>query len=154
MILDERTEFCDATSLSTAGTGPQLLGDQIDLTVARDIGSGQPVYAYIQVDTAVTSTGSATVQFEIASDASAAIATDGTATEHVTSPAYPVATLTAGFTAIFPLPLEGDAYERYVGLLANVGTAALNGGKINAGLTTEPRRIRAYPDAVDTPAST
>ena len=77
MWIDERNEFADATALSTAGTGRALVGDVIDLEVARDIGNGQVVYLVIQVTTAVTSAGAATVSFELATDAAAAIATYG-----------------------------------------------------------------------------
>lgn len=83
MILDERNEFADATALSTAATGRALVGDVIDLgATSSDIGNGQPLYLVIQVDTDVTSAGAATVSFELASDASASIATDGSATVH------------------------------------------------------------------------
>ena len=40
MILDERTEFCDATALNTGGAGSYLLGDVIDLqAIGIDLGS-------------------------------------------------------------------------------------------------------------------
>lgn len=66
MILDERNEFADATALDTGGTGRVLVGDVIDLgAVSQDIGNGQPLYAVIQVDTAVTSGGSATVSLRL-----------------------------------------------------------------------------------------
>lgn len=148
MILDERLEFADATALPTA-TGRGLVGDVIDLQQARDIGNGQPVYLYIQVTTAVTSAGAATVSFELASDAAAAIATDGSATEHITTEAIGKATLVAGYTRVIPLPLEDPDYEQYVGLISNVGTAALTAGAINAGLTLDPHGWQAYPDATN-----
>lgn len=154
MIMDRLNEFCDAVSLSTAATGRALLGNQTPLSVARDIGAGEPVYFVLTVDSAVTSTGSATVSFELASDASASIATDASATEHVTTPAFPVATLVAGFTYAQALPIEGDAYEAFLGVIQNVGTAALNGGKINAFLSKDARRWKAYADAVSFTAST
>lgn len=148
MIFSEREEFCDATALSTSGTGLALVGDVMDLGVARDIGAGEPMYLVIQVDTAVTSAGAATVQFSLASDAQAAIATDGSATIHVSSQAIGKATLTAGYQIVLPVPPENPAYERYLGILQNVGTAALTAGKINAFLTHDPRVWKAYADAL------
>lgn len=150
MIIDDRNEFCDATALSTSGTGLALVGDVIDLgSVQRDIGAGEPLYLVIQVDTAVTSAGAATVEFQLASDAQAAIATDGSASVHAKSAAIPKATLIAGYEAmVIALPQEGTAYERYLGILQNVGTAALTAGKINAFLTKDPRRIKAYPNGI------
>lgn len=149
MILDERNEFADATALGTSGTGRQLVGDVIDLGVARDIGVGEHLYLVLQVDTAFTSAGSATVSFELASDAQGAIAVDGTASVHFATAAIPVATLVAGYQiAKIAIPMEGTAYERYLGVIANVGTAALTAGKVNAFLTSDVSRIKHYADAV------
>jgi hypothetical protein len=39
-VLDERTEFCDATALNTGAAGTYLIGDVIDSSVVRDIGQG------------------------------------------------------------------------------------------------------------------
>lgn len=147
-ILDERAEFLDATSLSTAATGLALVGDVMDLTTARDIGNGRPVYLVISCDTAVTSAGAATLGFVIASDAQAAIAVDGTATEHARTQLIGKATWVAGFQQVLPLPLELPAYERFLGILQNVGTAALTAGKVNAYLTIDPPSQKSYPDAI------
>jgi hypothetical protein len=149
MILDERNEFADATALGTSGTGRQLVGDVIDLgAVSQDIGNGEPLYLVVQVDTAVTSDGSATVSFELASDAQAAIATNGTATVHVVTPAIAKTALTAGvIVASVALPM--GTYERYLGIIANVGTAAVTAGKINAFLTKDVAKWVATADAVN-----
>jgi hypothetical protein len=148
MILDERNEFADATALSTAATGRALVGDVIDLGAAsRDIGNGAPLYLVIQVDTAVTSDGSATVSFELASDAGASIATDGSATVHFATGAIPKATLVAGYTAV-AVALPMGTYERYLGVIANVGTAALTAGKVNAFLTHDVSKWTAYADGI------
>lgn len=151
MILDERTEFCDAVALNTGGAGTYLLGDQIDTgAVARDLGeSADELYLVLQVDTTCTSGGSATGQFHLASDDSASIATNGTATYHFSTGAIPVATLVAGYViAIVALP-KGRAYERYLGILQTTGTAAFTAGKINAFLTTDASNWRHYPDAAN-----
>lgn len=148
MILDERNEFADATALSTSGTGRALVGDVIDLgAVSQDIGNGEDITVVIQVDTAVTSAGAATVSFEVASDAAAAIATDGSASVHFASAAIPKATLVAGYTAV-AVRLPAGTYERYLGILQNVGTAALTAGKINAFLTKDHAKWSALPDAL------
>lgn len=138
MYLDSRLELADATALSTSATGLALIGSQVDTSVARDLGQIDDLFFVVTIDTAVTSAGAATVSFILASDASAAIAVDGSASEHVISPAYGKATLVAGFVAVVvELPFEaGTPYERYLGLLQNVGTAALTAGKVNAFLTS------------------
>lgn len=148
MILDERNEFADAVALGTSGTGRALVGDVIDLGAnPADLGNGDDLYLVIQVDTAVTSGGSATVSFELASDAQAAIATDASATVHFATAAIPKATLVAGYMAA-AVKLPMGTYERYLGILQNVGTAALTAGKINAFLTTDVAKWKAYADAI------
>jgi hypothetical protein len=158
MILDERTEFADATALNTGAAGTYLVGDVMDLVgsnvpsgaTGHSIGKdGRPAFLVIQIDTAVTSGGAATVQFKLASDAQAAIATDGTATEHWTSAAIAKATLIAGYlVAVIALPLENPVYERYLGILQVTGTAALTAGKINAFLTADPAVWKAYNNGI------
>lgn len=149
MILDERTEFCDATALNTGAAGTYLLGDQIDSGVVRDLGNGQPIYLVITVDTLPTSGGSATAQFTLASDDSASIATNGTASVHFVTKAFAISEMAAGTVlAAVALPAQGVAYERYLGILQTTGTAAFTGGKINAFLSTDVARWRAYADAI------
>jgi hypothetical protein len=151
MIMDERLEFADATALSTVGTGLAAVGDVIDLgATPQDLGNGQPLYLVIQVDTAVTSAGSATVSFQLVSDGAATLAANGTETLHYASAAIPKASLVAGYEIVVAVPLEGSvAYERYLGVQQNVGTAALTAGKINAFLTFDPKGWKAYPDAAN-----
>lgn len=145
MILDSRNEFCDATALNTGAAGTYLIGSQVDTSLANNVNDVDELYLVISVDTAVTSGGSATVQFHLASDDSASIATDGSATYHWSSPAIPKATLVAGYyVAKVELP-KGD-YERYLGILQTTGTAALTAGKVNAFLTNTPVTWKAYTD--------
>lgn len=97
-IIDDRSEIADALALSTGSTGRQLVGDVIDLragglaidpNAARAAGIGDGSYFNVQVDTAFTSGGAATVSFELVSDAQSAIATDGSATVHAATGAHP-----------------------------------------------------------------
>ncbi len=146
MILDERSEFCDATSAVLA-IGNAIIGDVMDLGATptlRDIGNGQPLYLVIQVDTTFVGATS-TTQFQLVSDSTANLATSKTI--HLDTGAIPVATLVAGYTKIMALPSE-VTYERYLGLWETVATANVTAGKINAFLTTEPARWAAYADAI------
>lgn len=148
MILDEYNEFCDADTLTTT-TGTNLEGDVIDLGANNTrFGDGQQVYCCIEVTTAVTSAGAATVQFQLASDAAAAIATDGSATILGETEAIGKATLVAGYKRVIAIP--PGVNERYLGILAVVGTAALTAGAINAFLTLDPpAEYLAYPNAAN-----
>lgn len=147
MILDERGEFCDATALNTGAPASFLIGNVIDLsTTTRNMGAGEDLYLVIQVTTAVTSAGAATVQFHLASDAAAAIAVDGSATYHYSSAAIPKATLVAGYTAV-AVKISSGTYERYLGVLQTTGTAAVTAGAVNAFLTKDISAWTAYADA-------
>ena len=145
MILDKRNEFCDATALNTGAAGTYLLGDQIDLGTARDVGNGQPVYLVITVDTLPTSAaGTATAQFSLASDATAAVSTT-TSTVHLLTKAFAISEMAAGqVLAAVALPMEGIAYEQFLGILQTTGTQAFTGGKVNAFLTNDVAKWKAY----------
>lgn len=148
MILDERSEFCDATSIA-ASAGTALVGDVMDLTTARDLGNGQPIYLVVQVTTAVASGGSATVNIQLASDAAAAIATDGSATVHWQTGAQAKTVFTAGKTYVVPLPWEDPAYEQFVGVIVTTAAATTTAGAVNAFLTLDPSGWSASPDATN-----
>lgn len=154
MILDERLEFADATSVAAAA-GTALIGDVIDLgDIGADVGQGEPIYLYISVDTSIITGGSAgTVQFQLVSDAQAAIATDGSATVHWSSKAYvtddaALNELDAGYIiGPIALPQGLPVYERYLGLLCVTATTTTTAGAISAGLTPDAHGWHAYPDA-------
>lgn len=146
MILDERNEFCDATS-GAINIGNAIIGDVIDLGATptlRDIGAGEPIYLVIQVDTTFVG-ASGTVKFELASDSTADLATSKTV--HLATAAIPVATLVAGYQVAYALPQE-VTYERYLGLWETVATTNMSAGKINAFLTTAVAKYTAYADAI------
>jgi len=150
MILDERTEFCDATALNTGAAGTYNIGDIIDSEVARNLGDGHQVYVVIQVTTAVTSGGAATVTFQVVSDATSTIATSGQ-TIHAVTAAIGKADLVAGYQIAIPLPPSvSKAYERYIAVQQVTGTAALTAGAVNAFLTIDPPSDWvAQPDATN-----
>lgn len=159
MIMDKLLEFADAQSVVSAA-GTVLLGNVIDMQVARDLGqSGRPVYFVITVDTEVITGGVAgTIKFQLVSDAQAAIAVDGSATVH-----YDTGTIVTGTAAAnsnllnagsivcaVALPLEGNTYEEFLGVLYTVATTATTAGAVNAFLTLDPPTTRkVYPDAVN-----
>lgn len=147
MILDSLLEFADAMSM-ILGTGTTLLTNQIDLGIAgRDPGNGQPMWLGIHVTTEIDSAGeAATLAFALVSDSSAAIHVSGR-TEHFTSAAFTEAQLTQGSTFYFALPVEGLAYERFLGVQAVVAGEAITSGAISAFLTLDPHGVKTYPDA-------
>lgn len=155
-VMDELTEFADAASVAAAA-GTALIGDVIPLSVARDIGNGQPVYLVITVDTEIITGGSAgTIKFQLVSDAQAAIATDGTASVHFDTGTFVTddsaandSQMNAGSViCCVPLPLEGRVYEAFLGILAVIATTTVTAGKINAFLTLDPSKWKASADAL------
>ena len=148
MILDNLVEFADGEALSTAGTGLALVGDVINLQAARDIGNGKTLYLVIQVDVQVDSAADgASVEFQLVSDAQAAIAADGSETVHWKSAAIPEATLAPGYTvAVIPLPYGYPEYEQYIGIQQNVSGEAVTAGAISAFLVLDPSAWKAYPE--------
>lgn len=155
MILDERLEFADAVSVAAAA-GTALIGDVIDLGGAsQDIGAGEDLYLVIQASTEIITAGAAgTIQFKLASDAQAAIATDGSATDHIISPSYVTDDSAANSDelnaggVILMAKLPPDTYERYLGILCVTGTTTTTAGAINAFLTHDVSRWTAYADGV------
>ncbi len=156
MIMDKLLEFCDATSVAAAA-GTALVGDVIDLQVARDVGVNS-LYLVIQTQTEIITGGAAgTLQFQLASDAQAAIATDGSATVHLQTDALVTddagnnaAQFNAGGVIMCAnLPMEGVVYEQYLGILAVTATTTTTAGAIDAFLTFDPSKWKAYADAVN-----
>ena len=155
MIMDEYTEFADAASVAAAA-GTALIGDVIDMSEVRDIGHSGPIYLVIGIDTAIITGGVAgTIKFQLVSDAQEAIAVDGSATVHFDSGDFvtddiALADLLVGETAVaIALPMEGKAYEQFVGILAIIGTTTVTEGAINAFLTLDVAKWKALPDAAN-----
>ncbi len=150
MWIDSTLEFADAVALAAAA-GSNLVGNVVDLSLARDIGQGHPMYLVIGVPVAMA--GGTSFQFILASDSIAAIATDGGETRHYTSDVFLDAQLTQGFRMVIPLPMGDTAqgedqagYERFLGIIA-VGVGTHSGGSIDAFLTSDPSGWTSYPDA-------
>jgi hypothetical protein len=148
MLMDKRTELANAVNAFGA-VGRILVGDQIPLGVARDIGGGDSgqLTLVIQVSTAFTTATTGTTRFILASDASAAIAVDGTASEHAVTKAFSVAELSLGQEIHIPLPPESsnEPYEPFLGLLVQVESAATTAGAVRAFLTRDAGNWKSYP---------
>lgn len=146
MIVDKTTEFADATNCF-ANAATIRVGNQIDLGAAAiNPGRGQQLYLVIQVTTAAV--GGTSINLQLASDAAADIAVDGSASIHFQTGAIAVAAFTLGRTWVVALPQGSPNYERYLGILA-VNAGNVTAGAINAFLTWDPQNWHDYPDAVN-----
>jgi len=144
MILDERLEFCDATTVA-CNTTNNIIGDVIDLGASptlKDIGNGEPLYLVIQVTASFTGAGNVT--FDLVSDSTENLATSKTT--HITTGAIAYTVWVAGYTKIYTLPTE-VTYERYLGLW-ETASGNCTGGNINAFLTHDVTKWAAQPDAI------
>lgn len=154
-IMDERAEFADAVSVAAVASTINL-GDIMDMTTARDMGNGQPLYLNITVDTEIITGGSAgTIAFQLVSDSTTTIATDGSQTVHYLSKTFvtddtALTELQTGEVAVcVALPLQGVAYERYLAVQAVIATTTVTAGNVSAYLTLEPNVAwHAYPDGL------
>ena len=147
MIIDKRNEFASATALNTGGAGTYNVGNVIDLSVPHDLGGDGALYLVIQADTTITAGASGTVAFQLVSDAGSALETDGSQTVHFSRGTRTVGDgIPAGrVLAAVQLPMEGSKpYERFIGIQQVTGTAAVTAGKINAFLTPDVARWKAY----------
>lgn len=157
MILDERLEFADATSVAAAA-GTAVIGDVIDLSVNEDIGLGEDLWVIIQTTTEIITGGSAgTIQFYVVSDSLATLgaATLANCTQHLTSGS--LVTDDAGSNddklnaggVILAAKLPSGSYERYLGILATIGTTTVTAGAVNAFLTRDYAKWAAMPEGTN-----
>jgi len=151
MIIDSLLEFSDAQAPTSTGRNNST--NVVDTgAVAVDPGAGEPLYLGIVCEEDADSTGDgASVEFILASDSAASVATDGSATDHFSTGAIAEASLLAGnVVAMVALPNGGvNAYERYLAVQYNITGEALTAGKFSAFLTKDPHRIYHYPQAAN-----
>lgn len=149
MILDKRNEFCDAVALNTGAAGTYVIGDQIDIGTGRDLGGDMALYLVIAAAVGIAAGSAGTVTFQLVSADNAALTSNpvvhAQSAAFVTGTGTGTGTLKAGTTLFaIALPLEADAYKRYVGIRQVTGTAAITAGSVDAFLTEDVARWKAY----------
>jgi hypothetical protein len=141
MLIDQLTQFSSAQAVTSTGSTPST--NVVDLGVVRDIGGAvtDNLALLVQVVTAFTSGGSATlqVQFQTSPD-------NATWSNPAMSDAIPVAQLVAGYKFLVD-EIPGPT-SRYLRLNYVVGTAAMTAGTLTAAivpsLDVQPTYPRAY----------
>lgn len=135
-FIDKELQFADGTWAPTA-TGDNIspnvldtspLGGSPNANGGRNIGEGEELYLVITIKTAVTSAGAATVDFRLRTAAAAALT--ASPVDLVSSGAIAKATLVAGYQIKLKLP--NAAYQKFIGVNANIGTAVLTAGAFEA----------------------
>lgn len=129
MITDAQLTLASAQALTATAVSPNT----IDLSQARDIGSGEDVRVYFNVDTALTSAGATTLQIQIITSAAANLSSP---TILAQSDAIPKASLVAGFNfeLVVPKSVINALGQRYLGLQLTVNVANFSAGAYSAGL--------------------
>jgi hypothetical protein len=165
MILSKQEEFSDAQAVTVTAIGTNVkdtklvafpfMVSEYDLVAAtnsaaqtdstRDLGAGQPMWVVVQVDTAATAGGAATVTVTFESSAAAAMTTP---TVHFTSPAFSIAQMTPSGTVsntllAFMAPL--GSYLQFLGIRYTVATGPLTAGNFSAFMTRDVQSYRSYP---------
>ena len=151
MILDTSLLMCNATA-AFAAAGTALVGNQIQFgtlaTMKNPLRGSQDLFLVLTITTAFVG-ATATIDVQLASDDTAAIATNGTATGHWRTQPQAVATMTAGRRWIVPMPWDPDP-EAFLGILVTTATATTTAGAITAELMIgAPQDWVALPDAVN-----
>lgn len=171
MLLDKRSELADAVAIDgAAGASWVNVGSVYDLrnvaphgvsgegdNITIDLGPAE-VFLVVAAPVDILSTvGAGTLTLRVVSDA---VTTPdvSTASVHLTTKAF-VTNTAAGTTGLpagtvllaIRLP-TGVAYERYLGIqILRTTNAVATGAVLDAFVTTEARRWRAYADALNGP---
>jgi len=136
MLLDKFNQFSAAYAPTAVGT---TYSDVLDLGVARDVGGAvtEKLMMLIQVVTAFTSAGSATMQVQIQTSAD-----NSTYSILSQSDAVAVASLIQGYR--FLENSVPDITSRYLRIAYIIGTAAMTAGAITAAFVPDLQRAPSY----------
>jgi hypothetical protein len=141
MYIDTELELADSQAVTASAASTNI----IDFThgAPADVGVGDHLYLVVQVDTAATAGGAATVTFALQTDDNSSFSS---ATALWTSATIAKATLVAGYKVVSMAIPEG--VEQYLRLYYTVATGPLTAGAFSAFLTkTPPQSWVSMPDA-------
>lgn len=140
MILDSQLQFSDAQAVTAAAASTNVL----DLGVARDIGSGKPLYVCLNVDVALDDAGD---DSELAVTLETDDNSDFTSATELMALFTLAANAPAGTKKVAVLP-PGLDYERYLRLKYTPADGDLSAGSVTAFLTDSYEVFKAYQDNV------
>lgn len=124
-------------STAQAVTASAVSSNTIDLSVNRDVGAGEDLYAIFTVDEAATAAGAATVEFQVITSGSADLSsptvlgsTGALAKTELTLGRHPIG-VCINANALLAQPIG----RRYLGVQYVVATGPLTAGKFSAVIT-------------------
>lgn len=141
MILDAHNQFSDAQAVTSAAGSTNT----IDLGAVRDIGTGEPLYIVVSVQTTLGDGGSNTgTVVALEGDSTTSFTPDGTV--DLFTFAKDAAAGTVKFAKLDPgsAPLQ----YQYIRLLYSPAGASLTSGKFDAFLTNNIEKYVSYADAI------
>lgn len=146
MILDDQLYFASAADCSGAA-GKALIGTGKDLEGSQfRVGSSHKAMLMITVTTAFA--GAGTVGFELATDATATIANDGSANSLMQIGPVSVANLALGKRYGIPLPSGTQTNEGFMGVLV-ARSATISAGAVNAFIVLDAQDWEPFPEGVN-----
>lgn len=138
MILDAQLKFSDAQAVTAAAASTNL----VDLSAVREIGNGRPLHIRLNVDTALTDSGSdSTVSVALQTD-------DNESFSSATSAAtmFTVAAAAAAGTEYFYKIPDSLPFERYIRLYYTPNNGNLTTGAFTAHILLDVQAQYIYAD--------
>jgi hypothetical protein len=142
MIVDAQLQFSDAQAITAAADSTNY----IDLSVARDVAVGRPLYVYVTVDVAMTDSGSdSTIAVLLEFDSTTTFTPDASQALF-TIPA----TSAAGsrFCAAISPSLVANTKYQYMQLSYTPANGNLTTGSFTANIVLDPQEWHAYADNI------
>lgn len=140
MIHDAHLLFSDAQAITAAAASTNL----VDLSAARDIGTGAALYVVVTVDTAFTDSGSdSTLTVDLYGDSTTSFTPDGTQRLFIIP-----ALAAAGSVYVARISPDFAANYRYVELYYTPNNGNLSAGAVTAFITDCPQKWAAYADGL------
>ena len=127
------TDAENTLSASQAVTSTAFSTNTIDLSQARDIGAGEEINIYVNVEQTVAAAGAATLNIQVVTSANANLSSPTIIGQ---TDAIPKASLPVGTQVLVPIPrsLINKLGQRYLGLQYTVTTGPLTAGIFSAGV--------------------
>lgn len=138
MIIDGQNLFSENQAVTAAAVSSNV----IDMTTARDVGTGEELEIFVTVTETLDDVGdNSTLAIALVTDNNAALSSPTTVRSLVTLPANTA----AGTTLYFCVDPQYVAFERYLGLSYTPANGDLSAGKITAGLVRTIQKSQNYP---------
>lgn len=130
------TDAENTLSAAQVVTASAVSANTIDLGAARDVGAGEELNVYVNVDLTTLAAGAATVNFQVITSAAANLSSPTIVGQ---TDAIPKASLVTGTQILIPVPrsLINKLGQRYLGIQYTVGTGPLTQGTFSAGIAID-----------------